>query len=261
MCYSTAKHILETLDRGGVPVPGGARVLDFGCGEGGLVYEFRDLGFDAYGFDLHERVKYRSDNDRKYFGFAAEASSDTSDFTVAPSYGMPFHDDFFDIVVSTSVIEHIMDLPRANEEIARVLKPSGSAMHTYPHILTPIEPHLYIPYGGLIRSKIWSHIWSYIGVRNEFYEGKDAKTTAEACWRYYRTGLVYHSRSELHRIIGKDFAIVTDLTGQWQHAYREPPLWKLILSARGQRYPLRHIARQIPLHAVLGSAKRSKIAV
>lgn len=152
-----------------------------------------------------------------------------------------------------------MDLLRANEEIARVLKPSGSAMHSYPHILVPVEPHLYIPYGGLIRSKIWSHIWSFLGSATSSTRGK-RKDLRGGLLAVLPNGPRVSFAVGTHRIIGKEFATVKDLTGQWQHAYREPPLWKLILSARGQRYPLRHIARQIPLHVVFCSAKRSQSA-
>src|SRR5436190_11234956 len=121
------------------------KILDFGCGEGGLVYRLRDLGFPAFGFDIHDRVTYRDSSDRGFFGFVANPITDTSNTVVATkSLRLPFDDDAFDIIVSTSVIEHVMDLGPVMAEISRIMKPDGFAFHLYPRKCVTIEPHIFV---------------------------------------------------------------------------------------------------------------------
>jgi SAM-dependent methyltransferase len=256
--YSLANHLLATLERAGAPVRQGARVLDFGCGEGALVYEFRDKGFEAYGFDQHVRAKLRSEEDRAYFGFSGNGADDTSNQIMTETYRIPFPDGFFDLVVSTSVIEHVIDLPRVNAEIARVTAPSGCALHTYPSILTPVEPHTMLPLGGLIRSRLWVRLWATLGVRNEFYEGWKAGVVSDAYSTYYKTGLFYHTRAGLHRIMRQNFTAVTDVSAEWYGPSPKWNFWKTLVRAARQRFPLRHIALHTPLHAVLAKHQNSQ---
>jgi SAM-dependent methyltransferase len=51
---------------------------------------------------------------------------------VADARGLPFADEKFDLVIATDVIEHVDDDRKALGEIARVLKPGGTALITVP---------------------------------------------------------------------------------------------------------------------------------
>ena len=42
----------DTLEALGAPLRGGAKILDLGCGAGGLVADMLERGYDAYGTDL-----------------------------------------------------------------------------------------------------------------------------------------------------------------------------------------------------------------
>ena len=53
--YDEALNLILFLGRLELYAGAGTKILDFGCGEGRLVYRLRELGFDAYGFDIHER--------------------------------------------------------------------------------------------------------------------------------------------------------------------------------------------------------------
>jgi 2-polyprenyl-3-methyl-5-hydroxy-6-metoxy-1,4-benzoquinol methylase len=74
----------------------GIRVLDFGCGSGELVGRMVELGYDAHGCDIVPTPEWRS---------VASASQRLWQIHPAP-YRLPFDDACFDIVVSTSVLEH-----------------------------------------------------------------------------------------------------------------------------------------------------------
>jgi SAM-dependent methyltransferase len=181
-----------------VMVKPGARILDFGCGAGRMVFRLRELGFDAYGFDIHDYVAYRSDDDRQWFRFSQSTSRDKSAFTIdADRYAIPFEDDFFDVVHSTSVIEHVLDIRPMIRECARVLRPDGVSIHFYPSKYQVVEPHLYVPLASFVQYKQWLRLWVALGARNEFQSGLTVDQVAEAYKQYTMTGLRYRTRQEL----------------------------------------------------------------
>ena len=45
---NAAQNLLQSIERTGWKAPEGARILDFGCGDGSRVYQFRDLGYDLW---------------------------------------------------------------------------------------------------------------------------------------------------------------------------------------------------------------------
>ena len=181
-----------------VMVKPGARILDFGCGAGSMVFRLRELGFDAYGFDIHDYVAYRSDDDRQWFRFSQSTSRDTSAFTIdADRYAIPFEDDLFDVVHSTSVIEHVLDIRPMMRECARVLRPDGVSIHFYPSKYQLVEPHLYVPLASFVQYKQWLRLWITLGARNEFQSGLTVDQVTEAYKRYTMTGLRYRTRKEL----------------------------------------------------------------
>jgi 2-polyprenyl-3-methyl-5-hydroxy-6-metoxy-1,4-benzoquinol methylase len=54
---------------------------------------------------------------------------------------LPFPDEYFDVVVSNHVIEHVSDQQLHLSEIARVLKPNGVVYLATPNRLWPWEVH------------------------------------------------------------------------------------------------------------------------
>jgi len=93
----------------------GNKLLDFGCGRGEFLNGFINKGVEGYGVDIN-------DNITKYF---PSVNFKTADVV---SEGLPYEDDFFDIVFSKSVIEHFHDPEIFIKEIYRTLKPGGFAI-------------------------------------------------------------------------------------------------------------------------------------
>ena len=125
----------------------GSRVLDCGCGNGLSVDLLNDAGFDAWGNDLSALRKWqwreRQRRDR---------------LVVASALSLPFPDGFFDVIVSSGVIEHIgveetgvprytvRALPNRDElrlaffrELSRVLAPGGTLYVDCPNGAFPID--------------------------------------------------------------------------------------------------------------------------
>ena len=121
-------HVADGRDRSGL------RVLDLGCGKGGMVAWLLEQGFDAYGLDV--RPDYIA-NGSAYVG--------SGRLKVLDDRSYPFADDYFDIVLSNQVFEHVLDLPGLAREVSRTTKPGGLGLHIFPARWTVIEPHMFTP--------------------------------------------------------------------------------------------------------------------
>ena len=105
----------------------GYRTLDIGCGNGGIS-EFLARSNQHFAVDIADK---RNNKDARYA------------FQVVDSEALPFPDDFFDIVVSHHVIEHVVDQGLHLDEIHRVLAPAGIAYLATPNRSSPImEGHV-----------------------------------------------------------------------------------------------------------------------
>jgi len=82
-----------------------AKILDFGCGDGELVHQFRKHGFQAYGIDI---VDYYNDVHRQCQEEGHVMADETVFSTVdLPDYRLPFADSTFDCIFSFQVFEHV----------------------------------------------------------------------------------------------------------------------------------------------------------
>lgn len=114
--YRSAK-VLAVLERAGVEIRG--RVLDAGCGGGGMPLSFAEEAEAVVGIDLVDR--FREAGSR----LAAERGLRNLAFVQADGLALPFASGSFDAVLSHAVIEHVADAAGYLRECARVLKPGG----------------------------------------------------------------------------------------------------------------------------------------
>ena len=97
------------------------KILDLGCGIGFWVTEFGMRGFsNLYAADLTEQALALTANRLNMFGVKAELSQQNAE-------NMTFENAKFDHANCQGVIHHIPDTEATVREIARVLKPGGSA--------------------------------------------------------------------------------------------------------------------------------------
>lgn len=138
--YLRSAKILETLDRVGVAVKG--RVLDAGCGPGGVTLSLAEESALAVGLDLDAR--FRGTGTR----LAADKGIRKAAFVQGDGSRLPFRDGAFDVVLSHSVIEHVSEAEAYLRECHRVLRPGGFLyLSTSPYLsLTGAHlPRLRIP--------------------------------------------------------------------------------------------------------------------
>jgi SAM-dependent methyltransferase len=114
--YRSAK-VIKFLERAGVPV--GGKILDAGCGGGGMPVSFAEEAQAVVGVDLTDR--FRDAGVR----LGQERGRRNVSFAVADGQSLPFPDGTFDLLLSHAVIEHVADARKYLSECARVLRPGG----------------------------------------------------------------------------------------------------------------------------------------
>lgn len=121
----------------------GKRVLDIGCGKGGVVISCALRGANAFGFDIEKdelkiaKLRVNHSNLKDVLVFKADSEH------------IPSTDNSFDLVTATSVLEHVKNLEMVIKEMVRVTKPGGFCCTTTPNPLYPREAHykvFYVPY-------------------------------------------------------------------------------------------------------------------
>ena len=165
------------------------RVLDFGCGSGDLVAGLTDLGYDAYGCDVTLDM---TTNDRRF-----------RQIDSAP-YRIPFNDDWFDVVVSSSVLEHARNPHEYLPEVRRVLRPHGIAMHLFPgKWYLPYEPHILVPLANYFYPHCptwWFSLWA-LTWRPHPVHSRLRWRDAVVAWRtFYDNNVCYLSTREHQRL-------------------------------------------------------------
>jgi SAM-dependent methyltransferase len=180
---------------------GPLKILDFGCGSGQLVATLRTLGYDAYGCDTWGRYSHKPPADERL-----------REITLEP-YRIPFDSEAFDVVVSTTVLEHVQDKEECFREIHRVLQPSGSAIHLFPgRWYLPTEPHIYVPLVNWFWPRVprwWLGLWAFLGIRNQFQRGLSWREVRDRNDTFCELGISYWSswryRAVSNRIFGRCF--------------------------------------------------------
>jgi SAM-dependent methyltransferase len=136
--YRSAK-VIAFLERAGVTIHG--RILDAGCGGGGMPLSLAEEARAVIGIDPAER-----------FGdagvrLARERGLRNLHFALADGMALPFADGTFDLVLSHAVIEHVADAPLYLREARRVIKPGG-------HVYLSTSPYLSFAGAHLPRLKV-----------------------------------------------------------------------------------------------------------
>jgi|GEM_PF-1970873 len=124
-----------------------ARVLEVGSGTAFVLCELINRGVDAVGIEPGSSLGFIGRYERALALLEANGIRPAEAYLKsAVAEDLPFESGSFDLVYSTSVLEHVADARRALSEAVRVLKPAGTVVLTVPNFNSFYEAHYAIPW-------------------------------------------------------------------------------------------------------------------
>lgn len=106
-----------------IPQEGNLKILDIGCGDGSLLARLKNTQHELYGVDVaKEQLEIAREN-----GLEAE-------YLNLDDNPLPFENDFFDIIICSEVIEHVLLPDNILKEAFRTLKGKGQFILTTPNL-------------------------------------------------------------------------------------------------------------------------------
>ena len=125
MTQGELRYRERCVEKLGHPFRGDERLLDVGCGDGGVARLLRARTREVVAVDIEPSSDWRSQN-----GLS---------FLVANGESLPFGDAEFDIVHSKDSLHHMNRPETALGEYYRVLKPGGSALIVEANRFSPVS--------------------------------------------------------------------------------------------------------------------------
>jgi SAM-dependent methyltransferase len=198
----------------------GARILDFGCGDGTVVKAGRAEGLDVLGADAF------------YEGSPVRKDVDDPSIHEIRDGRLPFPDGTFDLVLSNQVFEHVEALEATLEDVERVLKPGGLLVALFPTSEVLREAHCGVPFLHWL-PRGWGGRTSYAalwhGVGFSFEKGTKTRTAwaGEAvAWMDRYTH--YRGRSDILRSFSRRFEVASAEEHYLAYRLRRwAPLWRI----------------------------------
>lgn len=148
-------------------IPEGCDLLEIGGGDGWQAKQLQARCKSVHAID----ISYQERNEVMHFPVAHYDGKN-----------IPFDNDYFDVVYSSNVLEHVTDFKRLNEEMHRVLRPEGLAIHCVPsatwRIWTTISHPIYV-----IK-------WAFKLVSTKFKPGENVNVRPEPITKVSRSKLL-----------------------------------------------------------------------
>jgi len=178
------------------------RLLDVGCGDGKMLSTLikelptknPEILFEFYGLDVTDSLVQKDG----YFKNTIELLSSNLPAInwqdhlklITSQDQWPFHDNFFDLIFSNQVMEHVFDQNLLLNETHRTMQPNGYSFHQYPLRHYIYEGHLFIPFVHKFNSWTTTYHWirwaSFLGIGKYAWHKKNGidKTVNEYAERH-----------------------------------------------------------------------------
>ena len=180
-------------------------ILDWGCGRGRETLWLREKGYNTYGVDIDIEAISNGIGLFKYKGY------DNSTLRLIGTEGKTdFPDNFFHVIFSTYVFEHISNIESVAREMARITAKGGIGLHRYPANKSITEGHLFMPFvHWLKKNKLRKLlIFAYVIVGKEPYwngelKNRNLKEKVDTFYKYSINNTFYRNYHSIKRIFEK----------------------------------------------------------
>lgn len=129
----------------------GYKILDIGCGTGEIIDYFKTDN-TVYAVDMLNQIK---------------KGIKIKNFNIVDSAVLPFKNNYFDVIISNHVVEHIEDQDTHMREIFRCLKPGSICYYATPNKNYFLEPHHRIPFIHYFGQNIFHKILKWLNLYEE----------------------------------------------------------------------------------------------
>lgn len=119
--------------------PQDINILDWGCGRGRSVAKLREQGFNAFGVDIDLKTMANG------FPLFEQRGFTPTDILRSVHKVDTFENNFFHLIFSEQVFEHVANLSEVLSEQARLTTPKGIGIHYFPGSRNVWEGHLHMP--------------------------------------------------------------------------------------------------------------------
>ena len=206
-------------------------ILDFGCGEGATVAELADANYNAFGFDIVPRLtgKAQAYPERFFFNETGVKKTGTSPNIVdyrleKPDISIPFSDNFFGLILSFQVMEHVFNMEQTLREISRVLRRGAYAFHIFPLKSCFLERHSNIPLGHRLHYQWYCNFWAALGMAGR-KKDRPWREIAIREYDYIGKALNYHTSSQIMNLARPYYSQVEIVP--WPMYYTLNPFFEL----------------------------------
>lgn len=171
------------------PIKAGMNIMEVGCGEGGVLLPFAEVGCSCVGVDL-DPVRIDIAND-----FLKEhVASGKMEFLLQNIYEPSFFERFeghFDVIMLKDVIEHVPEQEKFIPYLAKLLKPDGQIFFGFPPWYMPFGGHqqlaqnkwAMLPYYHILPRPVYKSILKGLGEKehtiNDLLEIYDTRISIE----------------------------------------------------------------------------------
>jgi SAM-dependent methyltransferase len=212
--YTTEKYIVPFIDKL-IPVTSDLTIAEIGCGEGGNLKPFLDIGCKVVGLDLSENkisnAKLFFDNHPKKSNikFIAEDIYKINPEELAP----------LDLIIMRDTLEHIHDQDTFLEHLKKFINPSGKIFLAFPPWRMPFGGHQQmcenlflskLPYFHLLPNTLYIGILKLFGESEAKIQGfLEVKETRISITRFKKilTRRNYKIDSEIFYMINPNYEI------------------------------------------------------
>jgi 2-polyprenyl-3-methyl-5-hydroxy-6-metoxy-1,4-benzoquinol methylase len=159
-------YIMEVLS-----VDADTKVLEIGCGEGGNLQPFLDIGCTVTGVDI---LPHKIENGKIYYQSHPKKNNLT--LIIKDIYDISNQTDFtFDLIIMRDTIEHIPDQEKFMHHVRHFLKPGGKIFFAFPPWRMPFGGHQQICQNKFLSMLPYFHIlpaFMYKGILRLFGESE-----------------------------------------------------------------------------------------
>lgn len=193
--YTTEKYVIPFVNEF-MAITKDMAILEIGCGEGGNMKPFLDMGCQVVGIDLNEG---QIENAKVYF--ADHPNVANLKLILRDIYKMkPNELGEFDLIIMRDVIEHIPNQEKFMAYVKQFLKPTGKFFLGFPPWYMPFGGHQQImnhkyfsklPYYHLLPMPLYKGVLNMVEksekIRNELVEIKETGISIERFRRIVKT--------------------------------------------------------------------------